>query len=242
MNLNQSLNLPLPQDFLQSQGLKRDAISNRQSIKNKERVLYYPGAGIDWEPIRTFAPNSNIKTFVYVDYMLTLENVISGIERLTDWKILNIENLEPKFFGLKSWRQFWAEDFQIKGFQCNKASYKHSFDLAKPFACRIRLEIQPSLEIDLYYLHTDGIETFRILGQRNWNLQVMVVQFHGMGGNWNGFDSGSALEHYNQNGNPVPYIYFSDNAKVYSGYKQVTLYDDTNRESWFKALYELNST
>ncbi|MCC5813352.1 MAG: hypothetical protein JJT78_01230, partial [Leptospira sp.] len=56
-----------------------------------DSILYYPGAGTDWEPILTFASNSHIDTFVFVDYMKTKDSVMKSLKDHSGWEILEVE-------------------------------------------------------------------------------------------------------------------------------------------------------
>jgi hypothetical protein len=200
-------------------------------------VLYYPGAGTDWEPILTFAPNSHIDTFVFVDYMKTKDSVMKSLKDHSAWEILEVEDLSPQDFGKKDWKEFWASNQRLGNIERVAGYYLESKESNNLFACKFRLRLKSNKEVDLYYIHADGIETFKVLYEHGWKIRVLLVQEHGWGGNWDRFGEGGALEYYNFRLKPVPYIYFSFNSRAYEGYEQITAFDGMNRNrALFKKL------
>ena len=66
-----------------------DTIFNRNDVLTNS--IYYPGSGIDGRPLEAYAGFSH--SFVYVDYNVEREKIISNIPEIAGYKILLIKNI-----------------------------------------------------------------------------------------------------------------------------------------------------
>lgn len=219
------INLPIPVDYLKENELDKEG----------DPILYYPGAGTDWEPIFTFGPDSNINNFVYVDYWITKDEVLISLNDNSSLEVLEVKDLEPQNFGKRNWRKFWPRDTIIPREEGMNDQFRVSKESGKLFACKIRLKLTSNKEINLYYIHADGIETFKVLNEYGWKFRVLTIELHWVGSY---FGKGGAMEDYNFLYNPVPYIYFNNRNAIYEGYEQITAFADRTKHNSDRALFK----
>ena len=192
------------------------------SNKNIGSILYYPGAGNDFETMKLFIDSTTINTVYYADYLEKFK-IETLIQKLGDsWSLINQEEIFPKDFNRAEWSDFWynLESALQYGQPENAYALKLNFKndvLGKEFV--------------LYYLGTEAIMTYHILLQNNIKPDVIILQDHGSGCNWVnqvfGYSDEQEATFYESSkasGSLPQYIFVGENTKPWYEYKQLTTF------------------
>ena len=159
----------------------------------KGRVVYYPGSRDDGEPVHVFNQAKFAHLFVYVDYGLPEHELRSMLTDDAFWgyRILDIRNYSEKDLCPNGWRPHYHPTREETEWVKN---WVNDFN-AKPFCLLAVLERKSSFGEDhgaerfaILFLMADGIATYDALfANRGRAPDVLVVQDHGFGGNYNYF-------------------------------------------------------
>jgi hypothetical protein len=191
--------------------------------KNQElgKVLYYPGAGGDFSPIRIFGPHSSIETIIFTDY--STEKFYENLRKENICIIKSEKRLFPYDFGKRIWDEFWPVPTAVNDV--------YSFGSpANAYGIKMSLFFEETQkDLTFYYLGTDGIQTYNILCDNNLTPDILVLQEHGAGGNWSyfGYQKGNVekttLYDLAKN-HPPKYILVEpqSNTEIWPGYEQIT--------------------
>ena len=145
-------------------------------------VLYYPGCGSDYGPLLHFSQTEHVSTAVYVDYLMTRTQIIEMLQDL--YRAAGTQGEGPKLFplrgrdfGLTGWKEFWPES-------------ERSLMFGKPdtaFGVVCDLTLQPNRSTRLIFLRTEAHQTYCNLLNTTLRPNMVVLQDHGFGGNWQDF-------------------------------------------------------
>ncbi len=174
---------------------------NKESILNfneilSHRIVYYPGAYTDGQPIRTFNKARYAHTFMYVDYMVEKEDTIKELsikDAFKGYELYDIRDVDDKQLTPKG----WSPSINLPLIDYGRTTFK-----AKPY-CVIAIFNRKSTFGDehgnerfaLIYLAADGIATYdAIFANYNRAPAVILLQDHGLGGNYDRFGKGGLME------------------------------------------------
>lgn len=185
-------------------------------------TLYYPGSGSDFQPLIDFINESSINRVYYVDYNenLSSTDVITALG--PNWYIIEESPLSPLDFKQNDWANFWHNIDQVNP-QCGPAN-------AYGFEIILKNKLNRKL-CHFHFLKTEAIRTFFILFNNKLMTppDIIVLQDHGLGGNWGGQvfgyaeDSTAKLYGINKvSGNMPPFIYVGENTNPWPEYIQIT--------------------
>lgn len=196
----------------------------------KSRVLYYPGSGDDGQPVKTFGQTHSIHTFLYVDYLLTRENLLNNLAKrgFTGYHPLGRLEISESDLVPNGWNQhvhlpaenqrmmtmFVAND--VKPY-CFMEIFERNAD---------RDETHGSSRFAIIFLCGDGIASYdAIFCNEKSNVPapfVLVLQDHGFGCNYDRFGAGGLMEEVALRTGVYPkYMLVAEHTKPWKGYKQI---------------------
>ena len=190
--------------------------------KNIGTVLYYPGAGNDFETMKLFIDRTTINTVYYADYLEKF-NIETLTQKLGDsWSLVNEEKISPQFFNQTEWSDYWHNLETAVQFGSPESAY----------GIKLTIKNTQDKECDLYYLGTEAIKTYHILLLNDYKPDVIVLQDHGSGGNWEnqvfGFSEDKTSKFYGiskVSASLPQYIFVGENTKPWPEYKQMTSFE-----------------
>ena len=194
----------------------------------KSRTVYYPGAFMDGQPVHTFVQAHAAHLFMYVDCSLS-------------WKEIQ-EELSVR--GFKGYRVFdsvkaGASDLIPKGWTPHVKPTQEQFDRMRRFASAERFAYLVMFERDddhddahgpvrfaVIFIGGDGIATYdAIFCNENAPAPFCIIlQDHGLSGNWNHFGRGGLMERAAEKAGVYPKYLLSathDNTEVWEGYERI---------------------
>ena len=183
-------------------------------------IIYYPGAGFDFGPLNLFSQNNHVKKIIYCDYSKEFNGeekrfrIIKMIRRVAGLTISEgpIE-LNPSEFKYTDWDSFWRNNPRDLQF----SNPEHAF------ALKFRLN-RNKKAIDFIYFNTEAIGTYEILIQNKIRPNLIVLQDHGTGSNWDSFArEGSLLYQAAENSLPE-FLFIAHNTDIWPGYTQYSEY------------------
>lgn len=165
------------------------------------RVVFYPGSGLDGQPVKLFGGSHAAHCFVYVDQSTSAERLRAELRdtspgRFRGYRVLMCTGLEERQLSPMGWTQHLSatEVLECRRFQTG---------FTRPFGMYVVLEREPAYNdqhgpvlIAILFLGADAFATFDAIwcqGQFTPPYAI-VVQDHGFGGNWSRFGRGGALE------------------------------------------------
>jgi len=164
-------------------------------------------------PFHLFTDAMPTKRVIYADYgmgELSTHNMVQGIE---NWEVVEVEPVEPDDFRAQYWEDFWPED--PGGLEFG--------DPATAFGIRARLLQGAAREIEFIYLGAEGIQTLGVLIKAGTPPSAIVLQDHGVGGNWSRFGGSSPLYDRAVELDALPrFLLVAENTKSWPGYRQVS--------------------
>ncbi len=194
------------------------------------RFVYYPGSGLDGQPVQHFASQRFAHCFMYVDYGLSQQRIdaaldappgtylggFRGYQRVTRFP-LRESDLAPQ-----GWRP-----------HVTAARMRHRLDQIQPFGMVAVLERDADLgeshgpeRLAILFLGADGIATYDALfcqPQVDRLPEFVVLQEHGFGGNYDRFGRGGLLDELvERTGRRPPWLYVADDCtRPWAGYARV---------------------
>jgi len=189
----------------------REYVQANQALFHDGLVVYYPGSAVDRDSFHTFE-TCRSPVFIHADYMTTAGQVHDEVLGRTGWRIAEVGDLNPGHFGMRFWDDFWANHPKSRDFA----------NLGTAFGIRASLVSGDGDRATFVFLHTDGIGTYRVL-TRLGRVDVVLLQEHGFGGNWDKFGANGAL-HQSAAGHLPPWLYVAENTDPWPGYTRVTDY------------------
>jgi hypothetical protein len=138
-------------------------------------TLFYPGAGYDFETLKFFIENSKLSTFYFVDYETKPDNTLIEDKLGSNWEITSQCEMFPSDFNQNDWSNFWHPIKESKTFS----------DSSNAFGVKYFLKSQFGQKVELICLGTEAFQTYNILLNCGIIPDVIVIQDHGFGGNWN---------------------------------------------------------
>lgn len=190
--------------------LRNHKVGDRVNINDflQSRVLYYPGAGDDGEPVRTLVSTHCAHCFIYVDYFYSNEDRLNNIDingfrgyRLIDE--IEIHDFLSTRDEWIAWRGTYPYD---RHFDDTPFRFSVSPEITQcTLAIFEREPMSPPWLADYYgaerfavlFVQGDGIFAYeKIFGHSKKTPPpfMLLLQDHGLGGNYDTFGSGGLLE------------------------------------------------
>jgi hypothetical protein len=190
--------------------------------KNLGSILFYPGAGSDFETIKLFIDRTTIDKIFYIDYNHKI-NINTLMQELGEsWALVKEEKISPQFFEQTKWSDYWYNLESAVQFGSPESAY----------GIKLKIKNTQDKECDVYYLGTEAIKTYYILLQKKYKPDVIVLQDHGFGGNWGnqifGYSEETNAKFYgiSKISSSLPeYIFVGENTIPWPEYKPVTLFE-----------------
>jgi hypothetical protein len=161
------------------------------------RIVYYPGAGTDGQPVAVFGGSGAAHCFVYVDYGLTRQ----AVEH-------QLDHPQHGFMGYTSIARVTVAEHQltpagwVRHFQPGDSTPNRHFIGTEPYAFLEILQRRPDFGPDhgpdrlaIVFMGADGVSAYDALFCQDGRLApfAVVLQDHGYGGNYTTFGAGGLL-------------------------------------------------
>ena len=210
--------------------LKEYKNGDRPSFKdifNSGRIVYYPGSGYDGQPIKTFNIAHYSHTYFYVDYMVTKESIV---ERLTEdnalngYKNIGIIEYKEKDLSPHGWVPHYHPTVEEINEMKRSSNDGESYCLVFIFERDINLDDEHGCDrFAVISLKADAIATYdAMFANNNKAPDVLMLQDHGFGCNYNWFGRGGALNQIATSTNCYPsYIMVADNTAPWEHYEKI---------------------
>lgn len=173
----------------------------------KSRTVFYPGAGRDGHPFTVFGASHAAHCFVYADYGITKESILSSLapdsaHKLQGYKLAVQQDLTVHALAPSGWRPH-VDIVELP--ESSKDWIKHymSTNGVKPYGLLCIFDRENRYtdahgpeRLALIYLGADGIATYDALYCQPSCLAPygLLLQDHGFGGNYDKFGSGGLME------------------------------------------------
>ncbi|MCC5828725.1 MAG: caspase family protein [Phycisphaeraceae bacterium] len=220
-HLRRRLTAPMPRwlaDF--SEGMPFSAADFFES-----RIVYYPGAGSDGQPVKLFGSSHSTHCFIYVDYGIEQRQVKADLDHpqvgFAGYRCLARIRLTEADLVPHGWEPHI--DF------ATPPEPRYSFASATFYGFLQILEREEDFDeehgpkrLAIVFLGADGIATFDALFCQRTSIGVpfaVVLQDHGFGGNYDNFGGGGLLERIALSCNVLPrFLLVADNTNPWRGY------------------------
>ena len=163
------------------------------------RTLYYPGSGLDGQPIRTFNTSGAVQVFIYVDYGVPAKDIEKELNGrgINGYHQIDKISIHPLELTSEKWRPHIAPSSKDMEWILNWSKG------VKPFAYLYILERDDGLDnshgserIAVMFIYDDGISCYDSIFCSEREVKppfVLVLQDHGTGGNYSSFGEGGLM-------------------------------------------------
>jgi len=149
------------------------------------KTIYYPGAGCDFSAFYVFSHYANIQSIYYVDYFNGEDQPL--IRTIIDKRAEQTQVLNPQDFNKTMWMEYWP-NAQNNWEQMDRAfGANNNPENAWGRKVVFKLPMYSDQNFDFYYLGTEGVKTAEVLLENSIYPNLVVLQDHGLGGNWTSF-------------------------------------------------------
>jgi hypothetical protein len=199
----------------------------RREILFSSRIVFYPGAGFDGHPVKLFASAHAAHVFVYVDYGITKDEILSQLDEnhpghFRGYKVVGILDLAEDDLTPHGWRARVHPD---------RAGHQ-TFASKPPFGFLAIFERDESYgdshgpqRFALLFLGADGIATYDALFCQPDSVSPpygVLLQDHGFGGNYDRFGRGGLLEELATKTRVFPeWLLVGEGTEAWDGYVKV---------------------
>lgn len=196
------------------------------------RIVFYPGSGMDWDPIAVFGGSCSAHCFVYVDYLLPAEEVIDCLQGeygLEGYHILdNVHITEGELMRAAPWRRHFLTAEEQRDAAEGARGFRR-YNAPAPYARLVILErdsgrSEGAERLAVLFLGADGYATFEALFA-NGNapdLFGFILQEHGWGCNYNWWGRGGLCDKIMQRSNVFPRVVSTVHEDgIFDGYRKV---------------------
>ncbi len=191
------------------------------------RVVYYPGSGYDGQPIKTFNVAHYSHLFLYVDYQISKERIIEELTKdnaLNGYKNIGIVEYQERDLTPNGWTPHYRPSPE------EIREMNHFSRPDDPYCLMFVFEREPNLTDEhgcdrfaVITLKADGIATYDALFANNSKApDVLILQDHGYGGNYNWFGRNGALDHIARVTRCYPhFLMVADNTEPWERYEKI---------------------
>jgi hypothetical protein len=169
------------------------------------RVVYYPGAGIDGQPVRLFNMTHSAHCFMYVDYLArrsALEQCINA-HGFRGYEIVGSYDYSEKELAPRGWQPHVDPEKKTFSQECSENPYCVLYILKREDGYG---DEHGAETLAFMYLKADAIATYDALfANRNFDPPFcMIIEDYGFGGQYARFDKGGLLEEIAVKGDVYP--------------------------------------
>ena len=198
----------------------------------RSRIVYYPGSGIDGDPVEVFGASHSVHCFVYADYWLSKEALQEGLHAhgFRGYNILDeVSFSEREVMSACPWRKHFLTGEELRAAVRGTAEMRE-VNHPSPYALLVILERKARFGDDhgperlaILFLGADGIATYEVIFA-NGNAPKFfgfLLQDHGFGGNYDRFGRGGLLEKIMNASKVYPHFILTSYDNPYDGYAKV---------------------
>ncbi len=198
----------------------------------KSRIVYYPGSGIDGDPVEVFGASHSAHCFVYADYLLPKDELTKELHAhgFRGYNILDeVSFSKSEVTSAISWRRHFLSEEDLRTAAKGTAEMR-SCTHPEPYALMVVLERKLNFGDDhgpdrlaMLFLGADGIATYEAIFA-NGNVPQFfgfLLQDHGFGGNYDRFGRGGLLEKIMNASKVYPHFILTEYDSPYDGYAKV---------------------
>lgn len=206
-----------------------DEVSNAVRVQNffSSKLVFYPGSGSDGQPVQLFGSNHACHCFVYADYGLSQERLETeitnhGFEGYSTFKRIHLKKCEIL--------SHWQPHLEADEFKKAQEKSKDWVDISL-YAFLEILQRDTGLDdthgakrLAILFLGADGIACYDALfcQQHSKPLFGLVLQDHGLSGNYDRFGKDGLMERVARRTNRYPqYLLVANNTHAWQGYMKV---------------------
>ena len=168
-------------------------------------ILYYPGAGRDYGPLRLFAEHGHFSTVIHADWCVDQQEANRFVRSIPNWRLVDEPMpLSPEDFGVDDWRRCWARellqplldwnDGDADTFSDEDWEYIHehrdgltvvdaetypSPEIASAF--KANLVSPEGLSLEFIFMATEAVQTYFVMAEAGYAPTAVVLQDHGNG-------------------------------------------------------------
>lgn len=199
----------------------------------RSRMVYYPGARFDLDPLHVFGRSGSAHCFVLADYLMPDDELVEHLreEGFEGYHVYDsVLVSEQDMFAVVPPGRFHLQGEELETF----AQESRRFDPIPPFARFVvferdenRSEETGPRRLAVLFLAADGIATYDVMfaSRPQADFFAILIQDHGFGCNWDHFGRGGFCEKIaNRSGVYPPFIlqYCCDEAfELWDGYERV---------------------
>ena len=190
------------------------------------RVVYYPGSGDDGQGIRTFNEAEYAHVFFHADYGITkadAREMLSRENALRGYRLLDLQEIKESALTPRGWRPHVRP---------RRASFHDDMPALideKPYCLfavyekKEEADVRGAQRFAVIQLFGDGIASYDALfANRNARIDVLILQDHGFGGNYDRFGRGGLMDEVARKSGVYPkYICCEHEQNVWDGYALV---------------------
>ena len=198
----------------------------------KSRIVYYPGSGIDGDPVEVFGASHSAHCFVYADYWLSKDELTKELHThgFRGYNILDeVSFSENEVMSAIPWRKHFLSEEELRAAAKGTAEMRETSH-PSPYAMLVILERKSSFDDDhgperlaILFLGADGIATYEAIFANGNAPQFFgfLLQDHGFGGNYDRFGRGGLLEKIMNASKVYPHFILTADDSPYEGYARV---------------------
>jgi len=194
-------------------------------------LMYYPGSGTDYGPMKLFHELGRLDRFIHADYMATRAEAEQTTGWLWERYERRVRELGPEKFRARTWEDLWHP--QSRERRRNLIAQGHAFQQ------EIRTGPGPR-HVDFYFIFVDAIGLWPFLVRAGMKPDVVVLQDHGFGGNWDAFGkTGKFHEEVEKAGHWPEHLLVAGNTRPWPGYEAVSRagYQEGQMHGHVRAIY-----
>lgn len=210
------------------------------------RVVYYPGAEFDGQPIKTFNNAQYAHVFFYVDYNVEKDTLLEKVSEDNAFKgyrkIGTIEYQESDITP-QGWRPHYMPSKEQLEEMNNFIRTHTSYCLVFVFErTEEYTDEHGTNRFAVICLKADGIATYdAVFANRRKAPALLILQDHGFGGNYNWFGRDGALNKVAKATDCFPqYILCADNTQIWENYDRVENVQHAFNSAHMRWLYKYN--
>lgn len=212
----------------------------------RSRLVYYPGARFDLDPLEAFGRSGSAHCFVLVDYLMPESELQEHLDKegFEGYHVYDSVGIsEREMFAVVQPGRFHLSGEELR----DAAERSRMFNPIPPYARLVvfeRNEDEPDetgpRRLAVLFLAADGIATYDVMfaSRPQSNLFAILLQDHGFGGNWDYFGRGGLCEEIaSRSGVYPPFVLAYGDDYVWQGYERVTEIADDSTSPRGRSLY-----
>ena len=162
---------------------KKENINLLKDLSSEVKTIFYPGAGFDFETLLFYLDYTMADRIYFVDYggIENWERIRSQLETYSDILLSSERDFDLDYLGVDSWNKLWHSDSANYGNAEGISFFKEVYIIYK------------KRPVKFYFVNADAVGTFKFILERNFIIDLVICQDHGLGGLWTSFCGDSIL-------------------------------------------------